>query len=92
MVEDNAGDLWIGTKVGLNRMDRKTGHVTNYFVKDGLPSNTISGLLIDGRGHLWISTFNGLSRFDPVKKIFKNFTVNDGLQSSEFKMNVFWRH
>ena len=87
MVEDNAGDLWIGTKVGLNRMDRKTGRFTNYFVKDGLPSNTISGLLIDGKGNLWISTFNGLSRFDPVKKVFKNFTVYDGLQSSEFKMN-----
>jgi signal transduction histidine kinase len=68
-------------------MDRKTGRFTNYHLKDGLPSNTISGLLIDGKGNLWISTFNGLSKFDPVKKIFKNFAVNDGLQSNEFKMN-----
>jgi signal transduction histidine kinase/ligand-binding sensor domain-containing protein/ActR/RegA family two-component response regulator len=87
ITEDWDGNLWIGTNMGLNRMDRRTREFTSYFVKDGLPSNTVAGLLTDGKGMLWISTFNGLSRFDPYAKVFKNFGVNEGIQSNEFKPN-----
>ncbi|HYI78783.1 MAG TPA: triple tyrosine motif-containing protein, partial [Chryseolinea sp.] len=58
---------------------------TNYFKKDGLPDNSISGLLLDDSENLWISTNNGVSRFSPSTKTFRNFTMSDGLQSSEFK-------
>jgi signal transduction histidine kinase/ligand-binding sensor domain-containing protein len=86
VAEDRDGNLWIGTDLGLNRMD-KDGHFTSYFMKDGLPSNTITGILIDKKGILWVSTFNGMSRFNPITKTFVNFGTNDGLQSREFKMN-----
>jgi len=86
VAEDREGNLWIGTDLGLNRMD-KNGQFTSWFMKDGLPSNTIAGILIDKKGILWISTFNGISRFNPVTKTFTNFGPNDGLQSREFKMN-----
>lgn len=86
VAEDREGNLWIGTDLGLNKMD-KNGQFTSYFIKDGLPSNTIAGILIDKKGILWISTFNGLSRFNPITNTFTNFGINDGLQSREFKMN-----
>jgi len=85
MAEDAAGNLWIGTDIGLNYFDIATERFTSYFAKDGLPDNTIDGLLIDDQKNLWISTNNGISRFDPEKKIFKNFGISDGLQSTEFK-------
>lgn len=88
MAEDAAGNLWIGTDIGLNYFDVTTKRFTNYFTKDGLPDNTIDGLLIDDRQNLWISTNNGISRFDTEKKVFKNFGISDGLQSTEFKKGV----
>ncbi|MEO6329436.1 MAG: two-component regulator propeller domain-containing protein, partial [Ginsengibacter sp.] len=87
IAEDKQANLWIGTDIGLNRLDKKTGNFTAYYAKDGLPSNTISGLLFDKNDYLWISTLSGISRLDPSRKVFKNFSVNDGLQSNEFKIN-----
>jgi len=62
-----------------------THRFAHYFMKDGLPNNTIFSILEDSRHRLWISTGQGLSRFDPVTGVFRNFSTNDGLQSEEFK-------
>src|SRR5882724_34402 len=83
--EDWQGNIWISTKSGLNRLDRRSNRFTNYFTRDGLPDALIFGVLEDKKGNLWVSTNNGLSRFNPQKKVFKNFSVADGLQSNEFK-------
>ena len=88
--EDSDGGLWIGTAGGLDRFDRASGQFTHYSMQDGLPSETIYGILeenvsTDGKGgDLWISTANGLSRFDPQTETFRNYSVSDGLQSNSF--------
>ncbi|MDY7077527.1 MAG: two-component regulator propeller domain-containing protein [Chloroflexota bacterium] len=83
--EDRSGVLWIGTEGGgLNRFDRATETFTHYDERDGLPSDTVSGILEDERGFLWLSTRRGLSRFDPQTEEFKNYSVSDGLQGYEF--------
>ena len=81
---DRSGVVWIGTQVGLNRFDEKTGTFKRYFEKDGLPNNSPICILEDDDGLLWISTNNGLTRFDPREEQFRNFDVRDGLQSNEF--------
>ncbi|HYF70113.1 MAG TPA: two-component regulator propeller domain-containing protein [Ohtaekwangia sp.] len=85
IVEDKSGNFWVGTERGLNYLNRTTGHVTNYFVQDGLAGNIIYGLLMDDNQDVWISTNNGVSRFDSRTKKFKGFDVTDGLQGNEFK-------
>ena len=88
--EDSDGDLWIGTTGGLDRFDRASGQFSHYSMQDGLPSETIYGILEENvstggkGGDLWISTTNGLSRFDPLTETFRNYSVNDGLQSNSF--------
>jgi len=62
IVEDQAGDLWIGTSGGLNKYDGTT--FTNYTEEDGLLNNEIWSLLIDSKGIIWIGTNKGISRFD----------------------------
>ena len=56
----------------------------HFTVKDGLPNDTINGILSDDRGILWLSTNIGVSRFDTVRKVFRNYDVDDGLQGKEF--------
>ena len=34
LVEDNEGNLWIGTDGGLNKMNLLTGDITRYLVSD----------------------------------------------------------
>ncbi len=89
---DNSGILWLGTYGGgLNRFDTKTGLVTKYTMLDGLPSNSIYGMLQDRGGNFWISTNNGLSKFNPKEKKFKNYNVKDGLQDNEFNGGSYYK-
>lgn len=79
--------LWIGTNGGgLNRLDRQSGQMTHYGLKDSLPDRVIYALLPDGQGRLWMSTNKGLSRmlWEGGRPVFKNFAASDGLQGSEF--------
>jgi signal transduction histidine kinase/CheY-like chemotaxis protein/streptogramin lyase len=82
--KDKSGSIWACTRSGLNRFDRETERFKAYYIEDGLPSNSIAGILEDGAGTLWISTNGGLSRFSPVSGEFRNYSTEDGLQGLEF--------
>jgi signal transduction histidine kinase/ligand-binding sensor domain-containing protein len=82
--KDSRNRIWIGTAGGLIRCDLKENKFVLFTEKDGLPNNTIYGILEDDRQHLWISTNKGLCDFDPVTKKVRNFEAFDGLQSNEF--------
>ncbi|MDH3267533.1 MAG: sigma 54-interacting transcriptional regulator [Ignavibacteria bacterium] len=82
MHEDKKGRFWVGTyNGGLSLFDRKTGDREVFTVEDGLPHNSIKGILEDDFGNLWISTDVGISKFNYEKKSFRNFSVSEGLQS-----------
>ncbi len=42
----------------------ETFHTANYKIRDGLPSNYISGITVDEQGFIWLGAKNGLYRFD----------------------------
>ncbi len=89
LYESPDGALWVGTHNGLNRLaaeDRRAGRnrFKLYTRSDGLPDNTIYGIVPEGDGrHLWLSSNAGLSRFDPLRDEFRNFNVHDGLTANE---------
>ncbi|HCV42690.1 MAG TPA: histidine kinase [Bacteroidetes bacterium] len=89
--EDQQGNLWFGTSDGLSRYDYATNRFTRYTEKDGLPNNSVTGILVDRTNNIWLSTNRGLSRFDPRKGTFKNFDASDGLQADEFNQGAFAR-
>jgi ligand-binding sensor domain-containing protein/signal transduction histidine kinase len=70
MLEDTAGDFWIGTLGnGLGRFDRNTGTFT-LFRHDAadprsISHNIITRLFVDRAGALWAASWDGLNRFDP---------------------------
>lgn len=83
--------VWVGTSVGLNRFDKVSGKVSHFTTDDGLPNNTVYGLLPDDGGRLWLSTNHGLSAFDTKTQTFMNFDVKNGLQSNEFNTGAYYR-
>jgi len=89
---DRFDRLWIGTTTaGLNRMNEDGSTFTRFSRQEGLPSNTIYGILFDEKGILWLSTRFGISRFDPLTGHFRNYGSGDGLQSDEFNANSYHR-
>ncbi len=82
--EDDKGNFWIGTySGGINLMDRATGKFSHITTDDGLPNNSIDGMLIDDAGRIWVST-KGLARYNPNTGEVKKYTKINGLQSEDF--------
>ena len=76
--------IWIGTRNGLSKMDKRTGVCLNFYEKDGLPNNLIYDILPDDKGNLWMSSNKGLCRLQAADYSIRNFDVSDGLQGNEF--------
>ncbi|UTW63957.1 hypothetical protein KFE98_07405 [bacterium SCSIO 12741] len=89
ITEDQNGILWIGTSGGLNRLNLDSldyARFQHYRVKDGLPGDEISGILVDDQNRLWIAANNGIARMDgsDAKPSITVFDPSDGLQKGEF--------
>ena len=85
----SSNDLWIGTMGGgLNKLKKGDQNDNDTFevitVSDGLPNNTIKGILEDDHQNLWISSNRGLSKYNANERTITNYDINDGLQDNEF--------
>lgn len=83
---DKQEQLWIGSSGGLDRLflQNKPYRIEHFTQHDGLPNNTIHGILEDGNANIWLSTNRGLVMYDRARNTFKNFDANDGLKNNEF--------
>ncbi len=100
--QDHEGNMWIGTGGGLNKVIKAGNSFSDltandklefisYHIEDGLPSETILGIVEDNNGDLWISTLNGLAKFITSKDSFIYYGISDGLQSREFGHNAYFK-
>ncbi|MCB9287803.1 MAG: response regulator [Lewinellaceae bacterium] len=84
-------NLWVGSLgQGLFRLKPSDGSTEQFTTADGLPGNSVLGILPDKTGHLWLSTNNGISRFNPEERIFINYSHIDGLENLEFNYNAYY--
>ena len=60
-------------------MLKEKNSLSLYSTAQGLPNNSIRGILEDNNGNLWISTNNGLSCYHQAENRFINYTIQDGL-------------
>ena len=85
ITEDFLGNIWVGSDLGLHKLDENLKYVKSYSMIDGLPNNLITGIQEDKNNDLWITSKNGISRLDADRNTFNNFNVNDGVQGLEFQ-------
>ncbi len=82
--QDNLGQLWIGTRCGLNKFDGDD--ITIFKVESdkesSLISNDITEIKQDRRGYLWIGTNTGLNKYDPKSKSFKKYFLLNSKNNS----------
>jgi two-component sensor histidine kinase len=88
MLEEEGGNLWIGTNGGgLIYFDRKKNKFNIYTQSDGLKSNYINAILPDLSGRLWAATSNGVCMMNTATREITNLSINLGLESNGFLPN-----
>lgn len=59
-IADSPSHIWVGSPHGLLRWDG--GRYTVLTTKDGLPSDRVAAVTVDGSGVVWVATPKGLGR------------------------------
>jgi ligand-binding sensor domain-containing protein/signal transduction histidine kinase len=77
LYEDRQHNLWIGTG-GKGLFLRKDERITQYTVRDGLPSETVLSLYQDPEGDVWVGTVDG-GLVQLREGRFGVYTIEDGL-------------
>ena len=83
---DHAGTIWAATFRGLDKFNPADRSFTHYDARNGLPANTVLGILDDEDGYIWVSTPDGLSRFDPRTATCRTYHASDGLATDLFSV------
>lgn len=84
VITGKSNTIWIGSREGLNKVNKKDMTVKSYTTKDGLAGDNIRSLLLDSKGYLWIGTPDGLSILNTkddsiidVTQILKDYGIDD---------------
>ncbi|CAM2010166.1 ATP-binding protein [Acanthopleuribacter pedis] len=92
LYQEPGGTLWVGTlDAGLSRYNPDTDSWRSWGTKEGLPNETVYGVLPGEPDVLWLSTNKGLCRVDTQQLSFRNYYVQDGLQEDEFNVGSYLR-
>ena len=87
LFEDHDGDIWAGTINGLNKIERNSYSVKQYFpaseYSEFLLGNHITSIIQDNKKILWIGTQNGLYHLNKANNTFRNLKNH-----SFFKKNI----
>ncbi|MDF2447699.1 MAG: hypothetical protein K0R26_203 [Bacteroidota bacterium] len=87
IIEDQFHLITVGTIDGLSVIDKVKGQISNYYMKDGLPSNHVTSFCLDPRNGLWTGTSKGLCIWDGKKVIqvpfFENLNITCLLYSKK---------
>jgi len=66
ITEDQWGRIYIGTGIGIDRLDPETGRIKRFTIADGLPNGFVNVAYRDKNNTLWFGTLQGLSSFVPA--------------------------
>lgn len=88
--EPNGRTLWLGTAGGgLNAFTPHEERFIHFTTREGLPNDTVYGILEDHQGNLWGSTNRGLFRLDYRRENIVVFDPDSGLPGLEYNTGSF---
>ena len=78
VVENDDGNLWVGTEKGLNFIDREKNRIKYYLHnpnnENSPAANPILSLCLDYQGDVWLGSWGGgVSRFSPSTQTFTHY-------------------
>lgn len=90
LYEDAEENLWVGTVSNGIYCYNKSGElISKLNNSNGLPDNTVLGILEDNSNNLWIATNAGICKFNKLDKTCLNYPQNDPAQRNNFKEWVY---
>ncbi|KAA6440852.1 GAF domain-containing protein [Dyadobacter flavalbus] len=79
MLEDNEGNIWVCIKNrGVIKINQQGVYLDSMNTGNGLPSDNVSSIAMDGRGFIWAATREGLVFFNPTTKEVTNVDIDFG--------------
>lgn len=97
-IAPDGDNLWIGTREGLTRYDRKNNNWRTITTAHRLQSNQITDLLVDDE-NIWIAAERGVSKVNKesvgskavkVEHVAKKSLANVGVFDMDFQYNLIW--
>ena len=65
VVQDSEGDIWVGHRTGISRLDLSNNYIQTYTAQDGITGDVNLGAsIIDHEGKLWFGTSSGVVTYD----------------------------
>ncbi len=90
---DSNNQVWIGTNHGLDRLDIKSGEITQFRHDpdnpNSLSDNHIRSILIDDANQIWIGTWKGLNLLRQDTNDFSHPHSNPNDPDSLYHQNIF---
>jgi signal transduction histidine kinase/AraC-like DNA-binding protein len=62
---DNKGDAWLGTMAGLDRLNIRSGEVTNYYGGNGMKDHSFQNATVSSAGKFYFIGEKGITSFYP---------------------------
>ena len=89
-LRDDNGQMWIGTDLGLSKLDEESDTFITYknkiYDRNSIVDDNIFSLIQDQTGLMWIGTYAGISIFNPESEIqhykndpFDNSTISNNM-------------
>lgn len=85
---DDAGRLWVGTSDrGIVYHSIINNEQRVYGTDEGLPHESVTGLVADMQGDIWAATARGIARLDHERGRFHNYISTPLIRSNKLGMN-----
>ena len=89
IAEDHAGNIWVATNTGLNKVYPKLDRI-DYYLNDldddlSLPARNVSQIYIASENSVWLATEKGLVHVTPSTEQFTLFDTEDGLATNDIR-------
>ncbi|WP_418262476.1 hybrid sensor histidine kinase/response regulator transcription factor [Flavobacterium faecale] len=90
IIQDDLGQMWIGTRDGLNKYDgsKFTTYRHNRTNPQSISNSDVLCLEQDSEGYIWVGTATGLNKYNPKKDSFKHYFSDE--EKLSLRGNTIW--